>query len=285
MSPFPQGQPCYALIWEGALGDFYEIDEDLNVHHHGNVMMTPGNKYSFLYALADPSFTLPKGSLRYGDPGKLMALCAYGTYGTRTTEEWDLIDSMLNRTSILKTLGKEDMKDSPYYNVGLTSPAFTQLAKRFSDELFKRFHDFAEKTLKNNHPLLISGGCGLNCDWNSACKHSNLFSDVLIPPCTNDTGSSVSTTIDAMRYYTGQAKVNWTVYSGQNYVNDTPDMPGVRTEPLKIERVGRPLGSGQDHCLGAWPVRDWAARLGESLVDCIPLHDRDAKSFEPDQAT
>ena len=26
MSPFEQGKPCYVLVWEGALGDFYEAE-------------------------------------------------------------------------------------------------------------------------------------------------------------------------------------------------------------------------------------------------------------------
>lgn len=69
MSPFPAGTPCYALIWEGWCGDFYEIDEDLQVLHLGKVMANPGHKYSFLYALADPKFTLPKGEPRREDAG------------------------------------------------------------------------------------------------------------------------------------------------------------------------------------------------------------------------
>ncbi len=40
LSPFEQGQPCYVLVWEGALGDFYQIDEKLNVISLGRVMMT-----------------------------------------------------------------------------------------------------------------------------------------------------------------------------------------------------------------------------------------------------
>src|SRR5688500_19379819 len=86
MSPYSQGKPCHALVWEGALGDFFEIDAQLEVHHLGQVMKTPGNKYSFLYALADPTFTLPRGQVRYGDPGKLMALCAYGESGKPNAE-------------------------------------------------------------------------------------------------------------------------------------------------------------------------------------------------------
>jgi predicted NodU family carbamoyl transferase len=30
MSNLPKGTPCYALIWEGEIGTFYEIDSDLN---------------------------------------------------------------------------------------------------------------------------------------------------------------------------------------------------------------------------------------------------------------
>ncbi len=90
MSPHEQGKPCYALVWEGALGDFFEIDAQLEVHHLGQVMKAPGNKYSFLYALADPAFTLPRGHVRFSDPGKLMALCAYGEPGKPTSEEQEL---------------------------------------------------------------------------------------------------------------------------------------------------------------------------------------------------
>ena len=59
-------------------------------------MKAPGNKYSFLYALADPTSTLPRGHVRYSDPGKLMALCAYGEPGEPTAEERELIDPLLD---------------------------------------------------------------------------------------------------------------------------------------------------------------------------------------------
>lgn len=47
LSPFQQGEPCYVLLWEGALGDFYEIDRDLNIHHRGQVMTAPGRGLHF----------------------------------------------------------------------------------------------------------------------------------------------------------------------------------------------------------------------------------------------
>lgn len=244
MSPYPQGEPVYLLGWEGALGDFYEITAELEVIHIGKVMVTPGNKYAFLYALADETFTLPKGKLRYEDPGKLMALCAFGRPGTPTAKERKLINFLLERKSILKSLAKDDLRDSPYYNIGVCTQEFTDLARRFSDELFLRFHSFAETHMKKGYPLLISGGCGLNCDWNTRWKESGLFSDVFVPPCANDTGSAIGTAVDAMQHYTGIAKINWSAYAGPAFVDDMPFMENVEVRDLDYEALARLIASG-----------------------------------------
>ena len=236
LSPYAQGTPCYALVWEGALGDFYEIDAQLMVHHLGQVMRAPGNKYSFLYSLADPTSALPRGHVRSSDPGKLMALCAYGEPGRPTTGEQSVIDFLLDHPSFLD-LAKDDLRDSGYHNIGLRSPAFTRLARRFSDELFHRFERFARQHLTKGYPLLISGGCGLNCDWNSAWRSAGLFEDVFVPPCVNDTGSAIGTAIDAMREFTGKAKVSWDVYRGQAFIDDRPDMPDVVARNLDLHEV------------------------------------------------
>ncbi|MES0033570.1 carbamoyltransferase C-terminal domain-containing protein [Mesorhizobium sp. M0040] len=241
MSPFPAGMPCYALIWEGDLGDFYEIDERLQVVHLGKVMSTPGNKYAFLYALADPKFALPKGQLRYEDAGKLMALCAYGQTGSPDRDEQALIDFLLPRPGILSSLSKEDLRESPYYNIGVTHQKFTNLAKRVSDAIFDSFHTFAKKNLTKGLPLLIAGGCGLNCEWNRRWIETNLFSDVFIPPCTNDTGSAMGTAVDAMRYFTGNAKIKWNVYSGQPFTLDEIDHTGLEVHPLDYGQVAAAL--------------------------------------------
>ena len=245
LSPFEQGRPCHVLVWEGALGDFYFVDERLEVHKIGRVMMTPGNKYSFLYALGDPTFTLPKGKLRNEDPGKLMALCAYGEPGPMTPEEREITEFLLERDSILASLAKDDLRASKYFNIGLTHPAFTRLAKRFSDELFDRFLRYARAHLNGRHPLLISGGCGLNCDWNTMWRNCGLFEDVFVPPCTNDTGASIGTAVDAMRHFTGQAKLAWTVYCDKPFVDDAPEMPEVEVRPLRTAEVAAFLAQGR----------------------------------------
>lgn len=91
MSPLPKGTPCYALIWEGAIGDFYEIDADLNVTLVADVLNQPDNRYAQLYGLADPTF--PKDSLpRLSDAGKLMALASFSTRSVPTAEEHKLLE-------------------------------------------------------------------------------------------------------------------------------------------------------------------------------------------------
>ncbi|MER9526381.1 proline dehydrogenase [Mesorhizobium sp. M0292] len=238
MSPFPSGMPCYALIWEGWSGDFYEIDENLQVEHRGKAMANPGHKYSFLYALADPKFALPKGH-RIEDAGKLMALCAYGQIGSPDQDEQALIDFVL--PSEVYPLAKEDLRNSPYYNIGVTHQKFTNLARRVSDAIFDSFHTFAKKNLTKGYPLLISGGCGLNCEWNRRWLETNLFSDVFIPPCANDTGSAIGTAVDAMRHFTGNAKIKWNVYSGQPFAHDQIDLTGLEVHPLDYGQVASAL--------------------------------------------
>ncbi|ESY87270.1 carbamoyltransferase C-terminal domain-containing protein [Mesorhizobium sp. LNHC229A00] len=239
MSPFPAGMPCYVLIWEGWCGDFYEIDEYLQVVHRGKVMAYPGHKYTFLYALADPKFTLPKGPARIEDAGKLMALCAYGQTGSPDRDEQALIDFLL--PSDMYPLPKEELRNSPYYNIGVTHQKFTNLARRVSDAIFDLFHAFAKKNLTKGYPLLISGGCGLNCEWNRRWLETNLFSDVFIPPCANDAGSAIGTAVDAMRHFTGNAKIKWSVYSGQPFTLDEIDRTGLEVYPLDYDQVASAL--------------------------------------------
>ena len=87
----------------------------------------------------------------------------------------------------------EVLKELPHYNVGLDDPEFRNFAGIFSDRVFDRFHRFAAANLKHELPLLIAGGCGLNCDWNSKWRDSGLFSDVFVPPVANDSGSAIGT--------------------------------------------------------------------------------------------
>jgi len=136
MSPFPQGSSCYALMWEGAIGAFYEIDPDLNITLIGDVMNEPGERYAAIYGLADPTFPKDVPHSRFSDAGKLMALASFARRSTPTAEEEELMALLLS--SEHHRLDLYDRLESPvHYNVGTDDPEFRNFAGIFSDRIFE----------------------------------------------------------------------------------------------------------------------------------------------------
>lgn len=213
LSNLPKGTPCYALVWEGAIGAFYEIDSELNIKLLAEVLNQVGNRYALLYGLADPTF--PKHGLypRFNDAGKLMALASFSNRNTPSADDQKLINFLLSDP--YRELGAyENLENSPYYNIGVDNAEFRNFAGIFSDKIFDMFYQYAKANMKKKMPLVIAGGCGLNCDWNSKWRETNLFSEVFVPPVANDSGSAIGTAIDAQFHFTGNPKIRWDVYSG-----------------------------------------------------------------------
>lgn len=219
MSPLPKGTPCYALVWEGSIGAFYEIDADLNIEKMADVMEQPGNRYGQIYGLADPTF--PKDGLypRPSDAGKLMALASFSTRAVATKDEQKLLELLL-RSPFGALSAHKDIASLPHHDVGLDDPEFRNFAGIFSDAIFETFRRFAADNLKPGRPLVIAGGCGLNCDWNTRWWESGLFSEIFVPPVANDSGSAIGTAIDAQFHFTGNPKIEWDVYAGLPFRND-----------------------------------------------------------------
>lgn len=217
MSSLPKGTPCYALVWEGAIGAFYEIDSELNITLLADVMNQPGNRYALLYGLADPTFPKNAPFSRFADAGKLMALASFSNRRNPSTEENKLIDFLLE-SPYLELSPYKDLEHSPYYNVGVEDQEFRNFTGIFSDKIFDVFYQFAKSNLKKRMPLVIAGGCGLNCDWNTKWKESGLFTEVFVPPVANDSGSAIGTAIDAQFHFTGNPKIDWNVYAGLDFI-------------------------------------------------------------------
>lgn len=244
MSPFPQGSACYALVWEGAIGAFYEIDQDVNITLIGDVMNEPGNRYTSVYGLADPTFPKSAPFSRFSDAGKLMALASFAQRSEPTAEEEELMKFLLTSEHVQLDL-YDRLESSAYYNVGTDDVEFRNFSGIFSDRIFKTFHEFAKANLPKGLPLVIAGGCGLNCDWNTKWRETGLFSDVFVPPVANDSGSAIGTAVDAQLHFTGDAKIEWNVYSGLPFRSDGPvalDRFDVRD--VSCEQVAEMLRSG-----------------------------------------
>ncbi len=213
MSSLPKGTPCYALVWEGAIGAFYEVDSEMNIKMIGDVLSQVGNRYGLLYGLADPTFPKNSPYPRFQDAGKLMALASFSNRRTPSIEDRKLLAFLID-SPYRELSAYEGIEDSPYYNVGVNDPEFRNFAGIFSDRIFDVFYQFAKSIMKKRKPLIIGGGCGLNCDWNSKWKESGLFPELFVPPVVNDSGSAIGTAIDAQFRFTGNPKIDWNVYSG-----------------------------------------------------------------------
>jgi predicted NodU family carbamoyl transferase len=134
-----------------------------------------------------------------------MALASFSNRSTPSAEEKKLIDFLLDSPHVKLSL-YEDLEHSRYYNVGIDDPEFRNFAGIFSDKIFNVFYQFAKSNMKKRLPLLIAGGCGLNCDWNTKWRETDLFSEVFVPPVANDSGSAIGTAIDAQFHLTGNPK-------------------------------------------------------------------------------
>jgi hydroxymethyl cephem carbamoyltransferase len=145
-----------------------------------------------------------------------MALASFSKRITPSTEEKKLMEFLLGTPHVQLSLYK-DLEHSQYYHVGVSDSEFRNFAGIFSDRIFDTFYQFAKMNLKKKRPLVIAGGCGLNCDWNTKWKDSGIFSEVFVPPVANDSGSAFGTAIDAQFHYTGNPKIDWNVYSGLGF--------------------------------------------------------------------
>lgn len=243
MSPLPKGTECYALVWEGAIGAFYEIDREFNIKLVADVLNQIGNRYGLLYGLADPTFPKNGPYPRESDAGKLMALASFSRRSAATVEEKRLLSFLLDGP-YRKLSDYEDISHAPHSDAGLENPEFRDFAGIYSDAIFETFHRFARTKLKRGLPLIIAGGCGLNCDWNSKWKETQLFSDVFVPPVANDSGAAIGTAIDAQFYYTGNPKIHWNVYSGLNFrAEDETQLSDYDVYPKDNDKVADMLAS------------------------------------------
>ena len=217
MSSLPKGTPCYALVWEGEIGAFYEIDSAFNITLLADVLNQVGNRYALLYGLADPTFPKDGPYPRVEDAGKFMALASFSNRSTPSAEERKLVDFLLDGP-YRKLSAYQDLEKSRHYNVGVDDPDFRNFAGIYSDKIFDVFYQFAQANMKKRMPLIIAGGCGLNCDWNTKWKETGLFPEVFVPPVANDSGSAIGTAIDAQLHFTGNPKIDWNVYSGLGFI-------------------------------------------------------------------
>lgn len=240
MSDLATDQELAVLVWEGQIGSFYRWRESGHVLERFPVLDQPGSRYAALYALADPQFPDRGSNIPNSYAGKLMALAGCAD-GQDPTEDSRLVAAALLTMRVLNPLDKARFEHSSLYNCGIPSPELCRAARLLSTAIFDRFASAARVAFCEPLPLVIGGGCGLNCEWNSQWESSEIFQEVSVPPCPNDSGSAIGTAVDALSQLGHEPQIAWSVYSGEAFVEDI--------DPLELGLGGsaRPVGLP---CLG-----------------------------------
>jgi hydroxymethyl cephem carbamoyltransferase len=254
MAPRDDPRVRAVLVWEGTLGSFYVLDEGWSVTQRIHVLSEPGNRFGFLYGLADPTFPDAGQFPRVEDAGKLMALAAYGDPDDASPAIADTIERILTERTFYPA-DKGKYRDTPLYNAELESENTKTAAALLSKRLFETFARAAQENLPEGLPLYISGGCGLNCDWNYEWRELGHFSSVFVPPCANDSGSAIGTAIDALAKLNGQQFIDWNVYTGLEFEWDRePDPARWERRQLEEKSLAAAIDAGQ---IVAWVQGRW----------------------------
>ena len=153
-SPFPQNTPCYMLIWEGFIGNFYRIDEKMKIIRYDTVMGYPGIRYALSYAMVCRDYFY----LDHSMAGKIMALAGFAN--KNDINEFEEIDYILNLDDILnyRKFNRESyfkLLNSNVFKKGIDSQVFRNFVYKIQDKIFNKFYDFARKNLDMRLPLLI----------------------------------------------------------------------------------------------------------------------------------
>lgn len=262
------------LVWEGMLGSFYLVDGAHRVVRTIPVLTQPGARFTSLFAICDPTFPNEGSIIRLSDSGKLMALAAFGDAHDSDPDVIRIVDQLL-RIDNLFPVPKATFSGSPLFNCGVESDPAKAAAAVLTRRIFEAFADAAVRGLPAGIPLRISGGCGLNCDWNAAWRDLGHFSSVFVPPCPNDSGSALGTAIDAQAAVTGSPHVDWDVYSGLEFVDDEePDPTRWRRQPLDSGSLARAIAD--ERRIVAWVQGRWEIgprALGNRSLLADPFHD------------
>ncbi len=254
MAPRDAAPVRTVLVWEGDVGAFYLVDSRHRIVRTMPVMTAPGARFSFLFGLADPAFPDTGAKPRLSDAGKLMALAAFASPDDAGPDITHTVERILKQDSMYPA-PKDEYRDSVIYNAGVTSAECKTAAALLTARIFETFARVAREEIPAGGPLYISGGCGLNCDWNTNWSELGHFSSVFVAPCTNDSGSALGTAIDAITTFTGDPHIEWSVYSGLDFVCDTQvDATRWQSRPLAYEALAAALAAGR---IVAWVQGRW----------------------------
>lgn len=186
--------------------------------------------------------------------GKIMGLASYVKYN-KELEDWlHRHDYFKDAWSSKEVYIRQVEKDWPGVEpVISTENAFIQdvaatIQHVFTRDVLQKIKSIQE-TVKAEY-LYFTGGCGLNINLNTLLEQSGMFREVLVPPCTNDSGLALGAACYLEKRKHGSVHVappylnNWGI-SGTETVYHADDIALVANKLLAGEVVAACNGHGE----------------------------------------
>jgi hydroxymethyl cephem carbamoyltransferase len=218
-SDVPMDADCTVLVYEGLIGAFYRISKGGSAIDRIPVLSQPGARYAAIYGIADPRCPGRARRPPRESAGKLMALAGLADDQAPHPDTARMVEAVLSAKSLFPFV-KEQFQWSPIYDAGFREPEVHRAARLVTDRLFATFEKAAGEADLGGQPLLVGGGCGLNCEWNARWEASGLFTSVSVSPFASDAGAALGAAAAAQWEFLGTAKVAWNPYSGLPFQHD-----------------------------------------------------------------
>jgi carbamoyltransferase len=226
-SPFAQRcEDAYVLAWDGGMSArlYWLTPHPLKIKYLGPLTLLSGDCFidfcmQFEPFLIDTSVMTPEEAfrVRYEVPGKAMA---YAALGSVNSSVFPLLDAIIDKHE------DNGASDKPLGAI-LGLKARELFPDMTGGDLIATFQDYIGHTLVSNLQRLLrrkinadrarlcmSGGCALNIKWNSLIRRSGIFSEIWVPPFTNDSGAALGMACCEMMRSESGISLDWDVYSG-----------------------------------------------------------------------
>lgn len=226
-SPFArQEAPSYVLAWDGCIFPrLYWIEpHPIRTTYLGALMPLTGDYFLDFCAQCEEfrvDSTKTTGEIfraRSAIPGKAMAYAALGkcnpaafpVYDALIDEAWKPHDMPLQlRGAFVGSRARALLRDMS--DADLIATCQEHIGQKLVGSLARVLRE----RQTGHHPrLCVSGGCGLNIKWNSLIRRSGLFSEVWVPPFTNDSGAALGMACCEMVQSDSGIALEWNAYSG-----------------------------------------------------------------------
>ncbi|WP_054741287.1 carbamoyltransferase N-terminal domain-containing protein [Cellulosilyticum ruminicola] len=239
-----KGESSYVLVWDGGMYPrlYYFDAKSKKIENLGPIFLMIGNIYTIFsqhYGPYKVKGSFAKDSLSIA--GKVMAYIALGEVKEELFEYFDNIyqecyTTPMGFANVFANIFKEMTNDKGYRDEDILASFHVYLQNMLIEKLEKKIKRFNRES-KN---LCISGGCALNIKWNSAIREKGIFEKVYVSPFPNDSGNAIGMACCLQFEKTGNAYVDWNVYSGPEVIKNTA-CEGWTEKSCSIEELAKLL--------------------------------------------